>query len=75
MSRRTVLAPTTLLAAVVLALVAMLGAYAPRSDASGPTARIAQTTTAQEATNQAAAAPNFDIEFLRCSANRTQGGA
>ncbi|MCX4672472.1 recombinase family protein [Streptomyces sp. NBC_01381] len=80
MSQRTVLAPTTLLAAVVLALVAMVGAYAPRSHASGPVARIApvahtaQTAATLETTPQAAAALDFDIESLTCSANRTQGG-
>jgi hypothetical protein len=80
MNRRTVLAPTTLLAAVVLALVAMVGAYAPRSHASGPAARsapvahTAQTTATLETTTQAADDPNFVITSLRCSANRTQGG-
>ncbi|MFI0405337.1 hypothetical protein [Actinomadura sp. 3N508] len=73
MSRRTVLAPATLLAAVVLALVAMVGAYAPQSHASGPTARIAQTATTLETTNQAAAADGFAIKSFTCSSKEQQG--
>ncbi|WP_419992689.1 hypothetical protein [Streptomyces boninensis] len=80
MSRRAVLAPTTLLAAVVLALVAMVGAYAPRSHASGPAARIApaahtaQTTATLATTTQTADDPNFFITSFTCRANRLQGG-
>ncbi|MFD6431515.1 hypothetical protein [Streptomyces venezuelae] len=80
MSRTTVLAPKALLAAVVLVLVAMVGAFAPQSHASGPAARIApvahpaQTTAALETTTRAAADSNFVITSLMCSANRTQGG-
>ena len=82
MSRRTVLAPTTLLAVVVLAL-AMVGSYAARPHESGSAARIAtvahvaQTTTTLETTTQAAAAAadGFDIESFNCFANRTGGGS
>ncbi|MFD0416672.1 hypothetical protein [Streptomyces sp. NPDC127108] len=77
MSRTKVLAPTALWAAVVLALVAMAGLFAPRSHASAPAAPVAhtaQTAATPGTTTRAAAAPDFDIESFTCSANRTQGG-
>ncbi|MFI0484063.1 hypothetical protein [Actinomadura sp. 9N215] len=58
---------------MVLALVAMVGAYAPQSHASGPTARSAQTTTTLDTTNQAAAAAGFDIKSFACSSKVQEG--
>ncbi|WP_157882514.1 hypothetical protein [Streptomyces silvensis] len=80
MSRTTVLAPKALLAAVLLALVAVVGAFAPQSHASEPATRnvpaahMTQTTTALGTTTRAAVASDFVITSLMCSANRTQGG-
>ncbi|MFC4048878.1 hypothetical protein ACFOY4_04205 [Actinomadura syzygii] len=73
MNRRTVLAPATLLAAVLLALVAMVGAYAPQSHAAGPTARIGQSTTTLGTTSQAAAASDFVIKSFACSSKVQEG--
>ncbi|MEW2391052.1 hypothetical protein AB0933_22125 [Streptomyces venezuelae] len=79
--RGTALAPTTLLAAVVVALLLMVGAHAPPSLASRPATRIApvaqaaaQNTATLETTTQAADDPNFFITSFTCRANRLQEG-